>query len=78
MSADEGKDTMAELGRKEQKAQKKLLKKKAKEKAKHRKKIQNGLDLCLIILCFFSFLTAAGVQMIQEWNRSRRAKRKSN
>lgn len=51
---------------KEQKAQKKLQKKKAKAKAKRIKKINNGLDICLIAFCFLSFLTAAVFDIIRE------------
>ena len=63
---------MAELNRKEARAQKKQLKKKMKEKQKRRKKTENGLDLCLVVLCFLAFLAAAVTQMAQEWMAARK------
>lgn len=51
---------------KQQRAQKKLQKKKEKARAKRYKKINNGLDICLIAASFLAFLTAAVYQAWQE------------
>lgn len=51
---------------KQVKKEKKLLKKKEKARAKRYKKINNGLDLCLIASCFLAFLAAAVVDIIKE------------
>ena len=50
--------------KKERKRQEKLRKKKRKLQAKRRKKISNGLDLCLIAVCFLAFLAAAVKEML--------------
>lgn len=51
---------------KQEKEQKKMLKKKEKARAKRYKKINRGLDLCLIASCFLSFLAAAVIDIIKE------------
>lgn len=51
---------------KQEKEQKKMRKKKEKARAKRYKKINNGLDLCLIASCFLAFLAAAVIDIIKE------------
>lgn len=47
-------------------AAKKLQKSKEKARAKRYRKVNNGLDICLIAFCFLTFLAAAVTQMIRE------------
>ena len=44
---------------KQEKLQKKMRRKKEKQRRKRWKKINGGLDLCLILSCFLAFLAAA-------------------
>ena len=53
--------------------EKKMQKKKEKQRRKRWKKINHGLDLCLILSCFLAFLTAAVSQMIREKKEGKRA-----
>lgn len=46
--------------------QKKLQKQKAKARAKRYKKINNGLDLCLIVSCFLVCLIFALPQILKK------------
>ena len=51
---------------KEKRAVKKLEKKQEKARLKHRKKIQNGLDGCMIAACFVTFLAAAVLEYLRK------------
>lgn len=50
---------------KAQKEQVKLQKKKEKERIRRRKKINNGLDLCLIAACFLTCLAASVLKIVR-------------
>ncbi len=51
---------------KQEKGLKKQQKLKEKERIRHHKKIERGLDLCLIAACFLAFLTAALMRAFEE------------
>ena len=51
---------------KAEREQKRRLKRRARARARRYKKVSNGLELCLIALCFLTFLAAAVMEMIKE------------
>ena len=51
---------------KQEKLQKKMRRKKEKQRRKRWKKINGGLDLCLILSCFLAFLAAAVTRIFRE------------
>lgn len=55
------------MDRKEKKQRKQL----EKERIRRHKKIENGLDLCLIAVCFLAFLAAAVRQALREMKEKR-------
>ena len=56
----------------EERERKKLRVQQEKAQIRHHKKIEKGLDLCLIAACFLAFLAAAVVQGLREMKEKRR------
>lgn len=51
---------------------KKQRKQLEKARIRHQKKIEKGLDLCLIAACFLAFLAAAVTQALREMKEKKR------